>query len=133
MIILGSVTYINEFGNQYSATADLSGLAKTNETLNAQRELMNETYEDIVKLIVDASEGNVFLLPYDMIKAAWGATKTIFGSWSVVAAILGDINRELANLGIILPDWLVPSLVSLILMTVIAIAIYAFFKWKFED
>lgn len=133
MIILGTITYIDALGEKYGTTADFSGLSNTSARLDEQKRFMNETYAEIAGIELSLNPIDLLSIPYKMIRVGWGSIKIVFGSWTVVGAIFSDLSSGLADSGIQLPDWLISSVVAILLLTIIAICVYAFYKWKFED
>lgn len=132
VVVLGFVSFISDLGDEYSTTADLTGLNNTQGRMQTQ---MN-TSQEIMNTINDmqlTSVGEAFELPYEMIKVGWLSAKSMFGSWITVEVMASEVAKGVSESGIPLPAYLVGALISILLFTLIAIAIYAFFKWKFED
>lgn len=132
MVILGSVTFINELRNNYGTTADLSSLNKTQERLNDMQENTEQLKNDITDFELETI-GDFFDIPYKLIKVGWGVAKTIFNSFTVIKDIGSDTVTGLSDAGLILPSWFLPTIISILLISLVSILIYAFFKWKFED
>lgn len=133
MIVLGLTTYITGLSDKYGTTADLTDLNKTDSRLKAQQATMNTTYNDIQSIKLSINPVDLLSIPYKMIRVGWGSIKTLFGSWTVLGGIMSDLNRAFSKQGIQLPDWLIPSIIAIIMLAIIAICVFAFFKWKFED
>ena len=72
-------------------------------------------------------------IPYKMIKIGWKVAKIMFGSWATTGAMIEETGTELSESGITLPDYLIPTIIAIIVIILVAIAIYTFFKWKMED
>ena len=133
MIILGTTAYLDDLATGYSKTIDTSSLNRTQASMEKTRSDVLELSEQITDFELSYNPLDVFNIPYQFIQVAWGVTKTIFNSWETVSSMILDIGTGLNELGISLPEWLIPGLVSMLIITVVAILVYAFFKWKFED
>ncbi len=44
-----------------------------------------------------------------------------------------EVVDTLSENGIPLPPWIIPTLISIIITIVVAISVYAFFKWNWGD
>jgi|26BtaG_2_1085354.scaffolds.fasta_scaffold01264_10 succinate dehydrogenase hydrophobic anchor subunit len=129
MIATSITIYIGDLGDGYSQTADFSNLNLTEARIERQREIINDTYDDIKKMTLEESSG-VLVVPYVVFKTAIGSAKLIFTSWTS----LGTIISEMADTSPIpVPDWFILSIIGLIMTSLVAMLIYAFIKWKMED
>jgi len=133
MIVLGSITYLNDLGEGYGTDADLSGLDKTTERLEAQQNLSQKLSDDINAITLDEGTVSGFLVPYRLLVAAWDSVKLFFNSWSTVGAMIEETGEGISEAGIPLPDWFIPSIIAFIIVLLIAILIYSIFKWRFSD
>lgn len=132
MIILGAVDYVTDLGGNYGTTADLSGMDNTRARLEKQQNLSRDLNEDITSFKLE-NPVDFFAIPYKMIKIGWKILKTVFGSWVTVETIAQEVTSNVTQLGIPIPDWLMPSLIAILVIILISIIAYGFFKWKFED
>lgn len=132
MIVLGITTYVTDLGSSYGETADFTGLDNIKKKANETSVDMYNIAGNITSFQLEGPI-DVILIPYTMIKIAWRSARVFFNSWNVVGAIISDLETTLANSGVILPSWLIPSIIAIIVATLIAIVIYGFFKWKFSD
>lgn len=132
MIILAVGNYLKDLGDHHGATADYASINNTEQTLIAQERLMNKTARDIKAVQLDKPT-DIIEWPFRLIQVGVDAFRILFGSWTTVFSIFSDIGNGLAKLGLPLPSWLVPSLLSMLLLTIIAIAVFAFLKWRLED
>jgi len=132
MITLGSITYVNDMWENYGETADLSGLDNTKKRLEQQQNLSVELNEDINAITMDEGTITGFLVPYRLIVAAWGSIKLFFNSWAIVGTMITETGEGIEEVGIPLPDWLIPSIISFIVVILIAMIIYAIWKWRIE-
>jgi len=133
MVTTGITLYIGELGNNYGVTADVSGL---NRTMTQLSQTQNDTQSIVDTLHTFQLRGDildVIYVPYEMIKIGWTVTKTIFGSFGVVGTLISDLSTALAEQGIPIPIWAINGVISIFLITIAAIIIFAFFKWKMED
>jgi len=133
MVATGVTLYIGELGTSYGLTADMTGLNRTMTQLsNTQNDAKNIT-DTLHTFQLRGDILDVIYVPYEMIKIGWTVTKTIFGSFGVVGALISDISTSLAVQGVPIPPWVTTSIISIFFITISAIIIYAFFKWKMED
>jgi hypothetical protein len=132
MIALGSIDYLTDLGENYGETADLSGLNNTQARLETQQENAQELSDEVTSFKLE-SVTDFISIPYKMIKIGWKMAKTMFSSWTTVGTMVTETGDQVSETGIPLPGWLVPSIIALIVITLIAILVYGFFKWKFED
>ena len=133
MITLGAITYVNDMGDNYGETADLSGMDKTRDRLEKQQNLSVTLNEDINEITMDEGTVTGFLVPYRLLKAAWGSVKLFFNSWATVGTMITETGEGIEEAGVPLPNWLIPSIISFIVVILIAMLIYAIFKWRFTD
>ena len=126
------VGFIGDLGSSYSTTADFSSINRTQQAMNKQINNTRQLQEDLEAFKV-SNVWEAFEIPYEMIKFAWTSVKTIFGGWGVIQSIIGDLSNSLTESGVPIPSWLISTIIAIIVITLIAIVIYAFFKWKFED
>lgn len=132
MMFVGITTYMDDLGTSYSQTADYTGLNKTSTRLTEQRDTLNDSYSELTSIEPELGLESL-TVPYKLLKAAWTAVTAIFGSFNVVIAIFSDIGNVLGDSGIAIPGWFTQTIVVVIFVLVMAMIIYAFFKWKFED
>ena len=108
MMVLGALTYVNDLGDNYGTTADLSGLDKTQSRLEAQQNISRELSDEITSFKLE-SVTDFFTIPYKMIKIGWKAGRTMFSSWLTVGTMVTETGQGIQESGIPLPEWLVPS------------------------
>ncbi len=129
MLLLSASAFINDLGANYDK-ADFTGLENTQQRLNEQINLSRQLEENIA-IITLQEDTSVLMIPYALIKAGWGLTKLMFSPWNTIGAIMSDIADTTAEQGIPIPAWLVVSIKAILWITLAAILIYAFFKWRF--
>jgi len=131
IVLLGSQMYIADLGTHYNSTADFTGLEDTeahmNETVATSRELSG--------IIDNITTGNVggFDLPYEFIRSGWTAGRVLIGSWNTLRYMGSESINTIGGTGIPLPSWLFGVLQAMLIITIVAILIYAFFKWNMSD
>jgi len=134
LVVMSALTFINEMGVNYSQTADFTHLNNSIKYLEKQENLtieLREEYEDITSV---ESVTDVVMIPYSLLKGGWTLTKLMFNSWESVQSLLSDSAKASENAGIpLLSNQLIGALISILWITLSAILIYAFFKWKFES
>jgi len=132
LISLGAINYVNDMKDAYGESVDLTGLNKTQARLEEQQASAMSLSDEITSFKLETVV-DFFNIPYKMIKIGWKAGKTMFGSWSTVGAMIEETGKGISDNGIPLPEWLIPSIVAIFIMLLIALIIYGFFKWKFQD
>jgi hypothetical protein len=132
IIALGAMTFISDIGDKYSATSNLTALNRTRARLEEQQESAQELSDDITTFKLEGPLDYVAFL-YKPFQVAWKAAKITFRSWITVGTIATETGDELARSGVPLPDYLVPSLISILIITLVFIIVYAFFKWRMTD
>ena len=133
MIILGTTTYLTDLTDSYSQTVDLSALNNTQKAMDKTRQEVVDLSKQITDFTLSSSPADLFFIPYEFIQIGWSILQIIYNSWETLDAMIKDIGTGLSELGITLPEWVIPMLISMLLITIIAILIYGFFKWKFDD
>jgi len=133
IVILGTSLYISDVADKHSRVVDLEGLDKTSGRLNTTISTIEEVERDITNTTITGVP--LLDVPYGMIKGSWGALKTLKNSWGVLFAIFDDTESMMTDqsVGFAIPNWVFLVVKAIILLTVIAIIAYGFFKWKFED
>ena len=132
LISLGMTGYITSLTDSYGQTADLSSLNNTQESMEKTRQSAMELSETIIDFELESVE-DFFFIPYVMVKVGWSAAKTVFNSWETLASMVTDLNNGLNDLGIPVPSYFFPIIIAVFVLTTVAILIYGFFKWRFED
>lgn len=132
MILLGSVFFLTDFGNKYSQTADLTGMENINKSAVELQDDLNETRASL-NTILDPDKGSGFTVPFDLIKAGYYGVKSILASFGFFSAIFGDLSNVLSGMGIPIPAWFINTIVAVIVLGIIIMLVYAFFKWKIKD
>ena len=132
LISLGMIEFATDLGSSYGETADFSSLNKTQARLEAQQQTNQELSDEITSFTLETPL-DFLLLPYQMVQIGWFVGKNMFSSWATVGTMVIEIGDGLSEKGIPLPSWLIPSLISLMVIVLSAIIIYGFFKWKFQD
>jgi len=130
MITLSATYYISDLGTHYSSTADFSGLNNSFERLNDTNKRMDDIHEDIQTLTLQTEGSNTLYNVYKMIQVAWKSTKAMLFSWTTLFSIVTDL---INTSPIKLPTWLLSGLITMITTILVAMIIYAFFKWKIES
>ncbi len=134
MIVLGSITYLNSLGENYGVDINTGSFDGTQSRLEKQQNLSSQLNEDISSLTLELKVSDLLFVPYKMIKIGWSSLKLVFNSWATVGTIVEESSSSMVeDVGIPLPSWLVPSIISILVITLVALIIYGFFKWKFED
>lgn len=133
LILLGIMDYIGDLGDGYSTTADLSSLENTSKRLQQQKNLSNQLNKDLTNVFLNEDSVSSYTVPYVLIKSMWTSAKLYFAGVLTLGVMIIEIQEGLEAYGIALPGWFIGSMIALITFTVVAIFIYAIFKWKFED
>lgn len=137
LIILGATIYMGSLGDSYGVTANMSAFNNTKAALDNQTAIAKSLASDITNIELEsgpvAVAQAVFDVPYTMIKVAWKSAKLMFGSFVTSEAVITDSVTAAGESGIDIPDYLIGSIVAILAISLIAMLIYAFFKWKFED
>lgn len=132
-MVLGFINFATELGDNYSATADFTGLEKTQTRLETQQQNVQDLSDAVEDMTLELNAIDLLVLPYKMVKVGWFAAKSIFNSWVTVGTMIEESGTGLAESGIPLPEWLIPTFIGILTIILIAILIYAFFKWQFGD
>jgi len=133
MVVMGATTYMASLGDGYSKTVDTTGLNNTLVRLEEQNNLSISLRGNIDDTVLDDSSVSTFTAPYRLIKTAWISIKIMFGSWKTTETMIIETTSGLEeNSGISLPNWFVGTLITMIVILLVAMLIYAFFKWRIE-
>lgn len=132
MITLGCVGFLTDLGEKYDSTADVSSLNNTLTRMEETRESTMALSDTITNFKLEKAS-DFFYIPYVLIKTAWNALLIVFNSWATVQAMIVDVGTGLQDMGIPFPFWFIPTIISVLVIFVVSILIYGFFKWKFDD
>lgn len=130
IIFLGIFSYVNDLSTTYNETIDLSSMNKSRARFDEQNNLSIELKQ---KLNFTMSKSNFFYVPYEMISVAWSSLKIFINTIGGVGAVFTDSFDGLRDLGLPIPDWVEAGIMTIIILLLVFIVIYAFFKWKFES
>ena len=130
LITTGLITYLSDIADNYGKTADFSGLDKTKAAMETQ---INQTEELQEILDTTLEEGNFFVIPYKLVKAAWTAVKALIITPLLTLRIIINELSTFAVEVLYIPSWVQGLIIALLTVSIISILIFAFFKWKFED
>lgn len=131
LAFIGPTGYFVELKDANDVTADFSSLNKTQVRLEQQQTNINKTLSIFNNIHLDNPLDYVSE-PFKLVVGGWNALKTVFGSYSLVSAMISDISSGLAEVGIPLPSWLVGTIIAFIIFAIVAMVIYGIFKWRFE-
>ena len=131
-VVMGLMTFLTDFGDNYGTNVDLTGLEGTETRLEQQQENAQDLSDEITSFKLE-SVADFFNIPYKMLKIAWKSARNMFNSWLTVSTMITETGGGLDESGIPLPGWLVPTLISIVIMILVAIIVYGFFKWRMED
>ena len=132
MVILGCNAYITGLMHGYNETIDLSGFNETRSRLDEQTNLTTEIYNVTRNLKLD-TPGDIITTPYQMIVAGWKSMLLMFNSFETFVVVTTESVDQLSVMGVYLPDWVIPGIISIITISLIIIAIELFFKWRLEE
>lgn len=133
LVVMSALTYITEMGENYDKTADFSTLNNSKARLETQRELSKDLKEDIDAIVNIEGTGDVLLIPYNLLKSGWTMAKLMINSWFTTEELISDAAKASEETGIgFLSDEIVGGIIAILWISLAAIIVYAFFKWKFE-
>lgn len=133
MIVLGTTAFLTDLGSNYGESADFDKFNGTRARLQEQQGLASGLSDEVHKLTLIENVG-IFETPYRMIQTGWKTTKLIVGSWVTVGNMTQEGVQAMEDSGVPLSsaDWLLGSIIAIIIILVVVMLIYSFFKWKFE-
>lgn len=131
-VVMGLMTFLNDLGDNYDTNVDLTGLEGTQARLEEQQENAQDLSDEITGFKLE-SVGDFFDIPYVMVKVGWKAARNMFGSWVTIGIMSEEVGEGLNENGIPMPGWFIPTLICCLIIVLLAIIIYAFFKWKWSD
>jgi len=133
IVILGCTQYLNNLSESYSTTVDLTDLDNTEKSMNRMINVSQEMNKEIQNMTLSTGGiTNFIYIPYQMIKTGWNVLKLIFSSWDTTLSMIKDSGTGLQNT-LSLPSFILPIITSIIVIMIVAIIVYAWFKWKFES
>lgn len=134
LITIGAIDYVSDLGENYGETADLTRINKTITSLNETRQTAMDLGEDITSFKLKKSPVDLVYVPYKMIQIAWGSAKTMFKAWGTVEDIVVDTGAGIDEVvGSNLSSEVIRTITAIIVIILVAIIVYAFFKWRFSD
>lgn len=133
LIILGSLNFLSDIQNNYSASIDTSYINDTSQRLNDYNKDISQLSNTVTNFSLEInSVGDVFDIPYKFFQVGKSITDSMFSGFSVLTAIVSDTYTGLnEQLGI--PSWLFDSIIAILGITLVAMLLYSFIKWKIED
>lgn len=132
LVTTGLVVFIEDVSTSYGKTADMTGLTPITNSISNTTTDATDLADDISKFPLEEGEG-ALSIPYKLIKTAGSALRTIFGSFGVVTNIFGYLITFATDNRLPVPPFVKGIVIAIFLFTIVAIMIYAFFKWKIED
>lgn len=129
--ISAGVSFVTSLGENYGAQADLSTINKTVERSKA----LHESAEDMRQKVEDVKlEGTLedLTVPYKLIRVLWGVAMLMLDSVGTVEGAASDISTGFSVVGIPVPDWVLPTVVSIFVIMVVSAILYAVFKWEWR-
>jgi len=135
LITLGVINYVTSLGEYNSKTADLSSMNNTIKSMDTTIAIADQIQGNLSSMILVHDALGLINVPYVMIQVGWGIFKLlIFTPISLIRSLSNDISTAVhENLGIDFPSWIISPAIAILIITLVAAAIYAFYKWKFED
>jgi len=129
VVAISIVSYTTSLGSNYGETADFSNLEQTQAAMDG---VLNQTEElnQVTEVLLD--EGGLLFVPYNLLKAGWSATKTMIASMDTIRVMIAEISSFAAEV-LHIPDWVQGVIIAIMTILIIAMLIYAFFRWKFEN
>lgn len=134
-ITLGLIEYTTDLKENYNVEGNL------NKTLNKTSARLQDYQEQSIELsntvtnftLKESALVNTVYVPYQMIKIGWTSMKLIFKGWGTVEAMSEEVITGVQEEGLILPRWLLPTIISVIVLLLVIIVTMAFFKWRLES
>lgn len=133
MIVIGAIEYLNALSDGYGSTVDLTGLNGTMNRLEEQQRASQDLSDDVTGFTLKGDITDIYLVPYQMISIGWKVGKNFFSSWLTVETMVKETVEGVSDSGIDIPSWFTDTVISILITMLVAIVIYAFFKWKFES
>lgn len=133
LIIIGGVGYISELSVNYNQTADLSNLNKTTKYLETEKNLSIDFKNRVQNITSVGTYSDYAQLPVDLIVSGWIMARLMLNSWGSVEGLISDSALATEAAGVpILNSTTIAAIIAVIWISLGAILIYAFFKWKFD-
>ena len=132
-LALGMMNYLTDLGTGYSTEVDLSQLNNTQSRLIDQQQTMQSLSNNITGFTLEITPTALFDIPYKLTQIAWNIARTIFGTWSILGTMVEEVGTGLTGNDIFIPNWVIPTLMAMLIITLVAIVLYAFFKWEWKD
>lgn len=134
---IATTTYITDLGSpeNYGQAADFTGLNNTIEAMDKVINTSEALENDITSFVAEnPSVGGVLSIPYKFLQSGWKMIKLMWQSFETVDAITKDVTSTTAeSVGITLPGWVGGMVMAMVTITLAAIIIFAWFKWRVED
>jgi ABC-type maltose transport system permease subunit len=134
LIVIGVTTFVADMGNNYGSTADFSTINKTTSSFD---DIINnsENMKQEIDDFVPESGSDLLFIPYRFLRTAWASARYLWSSFTTLGSIVEDLGTSLGSIGVSssMSNMVIAAITAILTITVVAIIIYAFFKWKFED
>jgi len=130
LFITSATYYVSDLTNQYNATANISGFAKTQERLNTTSNIYSDTFNEQKEGTMKEDDIST---TYAVVKMAVKSVRLVWNSFLLVATdIPRDINNILLDQGF-LPEgmeWILYGVEAIIIASIIIFMIGFFMRYK---
>jgi len=130
MVLLGITMFLSDLASRHSTTVNLAGLNGTNFILNDTNTNTTRAYDQLKDVVLEFEDATLLDIPNKLIKVGMTSIKIMLGSWADLTTMISNL---IDNIGLPIPPWFSAGIITLITIIIVAIMIYAFWKWKFED
>ena len=131
LVGMAGTSYLASMAEKNDKTVDMTGLSSFNSSLAAMANSTNQRYSDAKKLVIDITKLNLLAIPYDMLKTGWSGIKTMLVGFDTISTITSDLTNGLSKT-LNLPEWLIPTLMYMLMALVAFMLLYMFLKWRLE-
>lgn len=133
LFAVAMIDWMVGIGTSYESTADFTGLNKTQEAFAENFNKSRELEDEIYNITLELEDASTLEIPYRLVQLSFKSIKSFVISLGTIRTIATEAPEALAAADIPLPRWVVPAILSALVLIVMAILMYGFFKWKFSD
>lgn len=132
-ITLGLTNFLGDLGTNYGQSSNTTTVGQLENEFQPMVNKSTELQDKINAFIPEEGESSVLELPYKFIQLGWSIVTTFWRSVITLGGITIILGNALVEVGVPMADQIVTLMSAILIFIVVAILLYAFWKWKFED
>jgi hypothetical protein len=132
IITLGGLAFVGGLENKHSVNLNETYFNKTESRMDDVINVSGEIRDKVTNLTLSEGESTL-LIPYRLIQVGWNVIRISWSTMILIPTMFAEGFTSLGDLGLPIPDWLVGIVFAVVIIIIVFILVYAFFRWKMED